>query len=111
MIYMYNTTVRWNAWLKKKTHAIFAGITFPNAESQANMIKTLYKRAGVDVNDLAYMEAHSTGTKVRVAPVSLHSWKVFNYNRAVVNVNDLAYMEAHSLSTEVRVTSVSLYSW
>ena len=95
-------------WIKK--NHVFVGITFPNAESQANMIKTLYKRAGVDVNDLAYMEAHSTGTKVRVT-VSLYSWKICNYNRARVDVNDLAYMEAHSTGTKVRVAPVSLYSW
>ncbi|KAK3085470.1 hypothetical protein FSP39_003881 [Pinctada imbricata] len=39
------------------------GITFPSAKSQTEMIKMLYKRAGVDVNNVAYMEAHSTGTK------------------------------------------------
>ena len=41
-----------------------SGITFPNSQSQANLMKTIYNRCKLDVNKIAYVEAHSTGTKV-----------------------------------------------
>ncbi|XP_062590518.1 fatty acid synthase-like [Saccostrea cucullata] len=39
------------------------GITFPNSQSQANLMSTIYNRNDIDVNNVAYVEAHSTGTK------------------------------------------------
>ncbi|XP_078335992.1 fatty acid synthase-like [Crassostrea virginica] len=39
------------------------GITFPNSQSQANLMRTIYNRCKLDVNKIAYVEAHSTGTK------------------------------------------------
>ncbi|XP_061197314.1 fatty acid synthase-like [Saccostrea echinata] len=39
------------------------GITFPNSQSQAKLMSTIYSRDDIDVNDIAYVEAHSTGTK------------------------------------------------
>lgn len=45
------------------------GITMPNAEAQAALIATTYRRAGLDPRDprdrCQYFEAHGTGTKVR----------------------------------------------
>jgi acyl transferase domain-containing protein/NADPH:quinone reductase-like Zn-dependent oxidoreductase/NAD(P)-dependent dehydrogenase (short-subunit alcohol dehydrogenase family) len=40
------------------------GITMPSAESQANLITSVYKEAGLHFNDTAYFEAHGTGTSI-----------------------------------------------
>ncbi|XP_060075254.1 fatty acid synthase-like [Ylistrum balloti] len=40
------------------------GISFPNDHTQKMLLEAIYKRAGVDSDQIAYMELHSTGTKV-----------------------------------------------
>ncbi|RSL51427.1 hypothetical protein CEP54_011402 [Fusarium duplospermum] len=40
-----------------------AGLTLPNPVSQANLMRQVYKNAGLDPADTAYVEAHGTGTK------------------------------------------------
>ncbi|MCL4114250.1 UNVERIFIED_CONTAM: hypothetical protein GTU68_038127 [Idotea baltica] len=40
------------------------GITLPSTEGQANLLDTIYKRAGIKPDDLSYVEAHGTGTAV-----------------------------------------------
>ncbi|KAJ4203077.1 hypothetical protein NW759_015276 [Fusarium solani] len=40
-----------------------AGLTLPNPISQANLMRQVYKNAGLDPADTAYVEAHGTGTK------------------------------------------------
>ncbi|KAF1829904.1 ketoacyl-synt-domain-containing protein [Decorospora gaudefroyi] len=40
------------------------GITMPNAEAQAQLIRTTYEKAALDLNDTAYFEAHGTGTSI-----------------------------------------------
>ncbi|XP_033755905.1 fatty acid synthase-like [Pecten maximus] len=40
------------------------GISFPNDLTQKKLLQAIYKRAGVESDQLAYMELHSTGTKV-----------------------------------------------
>ncbi|XP_069113193.1 fatty acid synthase-like isoform X2 [Argopecten irradians] len=40
------------------------GISFPNELTQKKLLEAIYKRAGVQSDQLAYMELHSTGTKV-----------------------------------------------
>lgn len=40
------------------------GITFPNGDMQNKLIREVYAEAGVDPRDVAYIEAHGTGTKV-----------------------------------------------
>ncbi len=40
------------------------GITLPSTEGQANLLETIYHRAGVSPDDLSYVEAHGTGTAV-----------------------------------------------
>lgn len=40
------------------------GITFPNSQSQADLMSKIYNRCKIDVNNISYVEAHSTGTKV-----------------------------------------------
>ncbi|OWF48220.1 fatty acid synthase-like [Mizuhopecten yessoensis] len=40
------------------------GISYPNNLTQKKLLEAIYKRAGVDSDQLAYMELHSTGTKV-----------------------------------------------
>ena len=40
------------------------GITNPNPEIQASLMKEIYSRSGVNVKDVYYVEAHGTGTQV-----------------------------------------------
>jgi acyl transferase domain-containing protein/acyl carrier protein len=40
------------------------GISVPTTAMQADLLRTVYGRAGVDPHDLAYLEAHGTGTAV-----------------------------------------------
>nr|XP_036584023.1 polyketide synthase [Colletotrichum truncatum]KAF6793282.1 polyketide synthase [Colletotrichum truncatum] len=41
-----------------------SGITLPNAEAQAGLIRSLYKEAGLSTSETGFVEAHGTGTKV-----------------------------------------------
>lgn len=41
-----------------------SGLTVPKAEAQADLLRTTYARAGIDPNDIDYIEAHGTGTAV-----------------------------------------------
>ena len=41
-----------------------SGITNPNSETQAELIRELYTSSNIDVNDVGYLEAHGTGTQV-----------------------------------------------
>lgn len=41
-----------------------ATITSPSAEAQVKLIKSCYKRAGIDISETSYLEAHMTGTKI-----------------------------------------------
>jgi len=40
------------------------GITVPSAEGQADLLNSVYKAAGVEPEQIAYLEAHGTGTPV-----------------------------------------------
>ncbi len=40
------------------------GITLPSTEGQASLLQNVYNQAGVNPNDLDYLEAHGTGTAV-----------------------------------------------
>uniref|UniRef100_A0A915JP73 Fatty acid synthase n=1 Tax=Romanomermis culicivorax TaxID=13658 RepID=A0A915JP73_ROMCU len=40
------------------------GITFPNGNEQANLLRAVYTEAGVEPADVYYVECHGTGTKV-----------------------------------------------
>ena len=40
------------------------GITLPSSEGQASLLASIYSRAGVNPDDLSYIEAHGTGTAV-----------------------------------------------
>ncbi|KAH8815991.1 Choline/Carnitine o-acyltransferase-domain-containing protein [Xylogone sp. PMI_703] len=40
-----------------------AGISLPNPVAQANLMRYVYKNAGLDPKDTAYVEAHGTGTQ------------------------------------------------
>lgn len=39
------------------------GISLPNSEAQAELIRSAYKQAGVDPSETGYVEAHGTGTQ------------------------------------------------
>lgn len=41
-----------------------SGITVPNPQAQKELMRKVYKQAGIDVNQLHYIEAHGTGTPV-----------------------------------------------
>jgi len=40
------------------------GITLPSSDGQAALLEKIYKRAGIEPDDLSYIEAHGTGTVV-----------------------------------------------
>ena len=40
------------------------GITLPSKDAQEELIRSVYKAAGLDPLDTSYVEAHRTGTKV-----------------------------------------------
>ena len=40
------------------------GITLPSSEGQASLLKHVYERANINLDDLTYLEAHGTGTAV-----------------------------------------------
>ncbi len=40
------------------------GITVPSAEGQAQLLRSVYRRAGIDGREVTYIEAHGTGTAV-----------------------------------------------
>jgi len=42
----------------------FTGITYPNGKVQRELLRSIYKKNVISPNDIAYMELHSTGTKV-----------------------------------------------
>lgn len=58
------------------------GISMPNGNAQAELIRSVYDSAGLDVNDTGYVEAHGTGTKVGdpIEAAALHS--VFGQGRS-----------------------------
>ncbi|CAM1507705.1 Fc.00g045530.m01.CDS01 [Cosmosporella sp. VM-42] len=58
------------------------GISMPNGAAQAELIRSVYDSAGLDVNDTGYVEAHGTGTKVGdpIEAAALHS--VFGTGRS-----------------------------
>lgn len=40
-----------------------AGISLPNSVAQANLMRQVYRGAGLNPRDTAYVEAHGTGTQ------------------------------------------------
>lgn len=54
----------------------------PNGAAQADLIRSVYDSAGLDVKDTGYVEAHGTGTKVGdpIEATALHS--VFGEGRS-----------------------------
>ena len=49
-------------WLKN----VIVGITNPNSETQADLMRMLYKRSGIKYEEVKFVEAHGTGTQVSV---------------------------------------------
>lgn len=50
------------------------GITAPSAKSQTKLLRTIYERFHIDVNDISYILAHGTGTKLG-DPMELNALK------------------------------------
>jgi fatty acid synthase len=49
------------------------GITYPSGQMQQRLLEEFYEECEVEPNDLSFIEAHGTGTKVRIdwqAPLS-----------------------------------------
>ncbi|PVH83915.1 putative polyketide synthase [Cadophora sp. DSE1049] len=57
------------------------GITMPNGDAQVALMKSVYKKYGLDPKDAGYIEAHGTGTKVGdpIEATALH--EVFSEGR------------------------------
>ncbi|MDJ0647677.1 MAG: beta-ketoacyl synthase N-terminal-like domain-containing protein [Xenococcaceae cyanobacterium MO_188.B19] len=61
------------------------GIAAPNPDAQEAVIKEAYQRAGVDPNQVQYIEAHGTGTKLG-DPIEIESLgRVLSKNRTAEN--------------------------
>jgi acyl transferase domain-containing protein len=58
------------------------GISMPSGTAQAELIRSVYESAGLDVRDTGYVEAHGTGTEVGdpIEAAALHS--VFGEGRS-----------------------------
>jgi acyl transferase domain-containing protein/NAD(P)-dependent dehydrogenase (short-subunit alcohol dehydrogenase family) len=50
------------AYTDGAVRALLAGITLPNGDAQANNIRAVYERAGLDYHQTGYVECHGTGT-------------------------------------------------
>lgn len=46
------------------------GITMPNAEAQADLIRATYQQVGLSMRETAYFEAHGTGTALGVSGIA-----------------------------------------
>ena len=45
------------------------GITAPNQQAQEDLIRSVYRAAGLNTKDTGFVEAHGTGTRVKNLPV------------------------------------------
>lgn len=51
------------------THSFLSlpsGVTFPSGEMQQRLVRSLYQEANITPEQVEYIEAHGTGTKVSV---------------------------------------------
>jgi hypothetical protein len=58
------------------------GISMPNGTAQAELIRSVYESAGLDVRDTGYVEAHGTGTKVGDPIEAAALYSVFGQGRS-----------------------------
>lgn len=58
-----------------------ATITSPSTEAQIKLIKSCYKRAGLDICETGYVEAHMTGTQIGDVAEAEALAKTFGENR------------------------------
>lgn len=47
---------------------LILGVTFPSGQMQEKLIRSLYSESGVKPEEVEYIEAHGTGTKVSMVP-------------------------------------------
>lgn len=47
---------------------LILGVTFPSGEVQKQLVRSLYRASGVKPEEVEYIEAHGTGTKVSMVP-------------------------------------------
>ena len=50
-----------------------AGVTFPSGEMQRRLVSRLYEEAHIRPEEVEYIEAHGTGTKVETAASHTHT--------------------------------------
>lgn len=48
------------------TPLVPTGVTFPSGQMQQRLVRSLYEDANVSPEEVEYIEAHGTGTKVSV---------------------------------------------
>lgn len=53
------------------TAVLVLGVTFPSGEMQQQLVSSLYRECGIRPEEVEYIEAHGTGTKVSMAPLGL----------------------------------------
>ncbi|PHH68887.1 hypothetical protein CDD82_201 [Ophiocordyceps australis] len=57
------------------------GLSAPNGDAQEQLIRDVYERAGVSVNDVGFVEAHGTGTKAGDPIEARALYNVFGHGR------------------------------
>lgn len=50
------------------TAILILGVTFPSGEAQEQLVRSLYRESDVKPEEVEYIEAHGTGTKVSMVP-------------------------------------------
>lgn len=51
---------------------LILGVTFPSGKMQEQLVRSLYKESGIKPEEVEYIEAHGTGTKVSMVPWGLN---------------------------------------
>lgn len=54
---------RFNLYLQNVFYS--TGVTFPSGEMQQRLVRFLYQEVNISPEEVEYIEAHGTGTKVR----------------------------------------------
>ena len=61
-----------------------AGISLPNPVAQANLMRLVYRNAGLDPKDTPYVEAHGTGTQAGMKSHITSSTRFLNPSQGTV---------------------------
>ena len=87
------------------------GISAPNGEAQKDLIKEVYSKSNLDVNNLDLIVAHGTGTKLG-DPIEVNSWGEYleeaRSSSSPVNFISIKPNFGHSLAASGLVSLISL---